>query len=79
MVFLTSICRVPLDLLGVDRVGNPLLFVTKRHRSRIDRGEEERRGMCEAHKPVGAEEEELRPAVAIAFVGEKLHTGSDVR
>jgi hypothetical protein len=35
--------------------------------------------MCEAHKPVGAEEEELRPAVAIAFVGEKLHTGSDVR
>jgi hypothetical protein len=34
-------------------VGSSFRFVTKRHRSRIDRGEEERRGRCEAHKPVG--------------------------
>jgi hypothetical protein len=53
--------------------------MTKCHRSRIDRGEEERRGRCEAHKPVGAAEEELEPAIAIAFIGEGLRTGSDVR
>jgi hypothetical protein len=46
---------------------------------RIDRGEGERRERCEAHRPAGTKEEELEPAVAIAFVGEGLCMGNDIR